>query len=93
MLDSELLSLDPNLWVSFARPSSNHSGGVNAIFCDTHAKFIREDIDPWVYNQLMSVSNTQARSPRYGHELEAEASPHAGRFQLTDGRTRLCRKS
>ena len=38
----------------YARPSSVHSGGVNAAFCDGRAVFLREDIDYKVYKQLMT---------------------------------------
>ena len=37
-----------------ARPSSQHPGGVNTIFCDAHLRFISEDIPYNVYTQLMS---------------------------------------
>ncbi len=84
VLDSDLLTLDANSWVSFARPSSNHSGGVNAVFCDTHAQFLEEDIDPWVYAQLMSVSNTQAHHPRMGMDWRQLPVPAQVNFQLSD---------
>lgn len=35
-------------------PSSNHRGIVNAVFCDGHVKRISEEIDPWVYSQILS---------------------------------------
>ncbi len=86
VLDSDLIKTDRDLWVAFARPSSNHSGGVNAVFCDTHAIFLREDIDPWVYNQLMSVSNTQARHPRVGGmKWKTLPVPTQVNYQLTAG--------
>ena len=37
-----------------ARPSSNHPGGVNVVFCSGHVQFLREDIDYDVYARLMS---------------------------------------
>jgi prepilin-type N-terminal cleavage/methylation domain-containing protein/prepilin-type processing-associated H-X9-DG protein len=40
--------------LAFARPSSNHPGGVNAVFCDGHMRFIAEDIGYNVYTQLMT---------------------------------------
>lgn len=40
--------------LAFARPSSNHPGGVNAFFCDGHMRFIAEDIQYHVYTQLMT---------------------------------------
>ncbi|MDG2384213.1 MAG: DUF1559 domain-containing protein [Pirellulaceae bacterium] len=51
---------------SFARPSSNHSGGVNVVFCDSHASFLSEDVAPNVYAQLLTASRSQARHPRQG---------------------------
>ena len=38
----------------YARPASNHPGGVVAAFCDGHVRFIGEDIAYNVYKQLMS---------------------------------------
>ena len=40
--------------LDYARPSSNHPGGVNACFCDGHLQFISNSIDYEVYKQLMS---------------------------------------
>ena len=40
--------------LAYARPSSNHPGGVNAFFCDGHGRFIAEDIGYNVYTQLMT---------------------------------------
>ena len=45
---------------SRARPSSNHSGGVNVVFCDGHTQFLREDIDPDVYARLMTPDGKNA---------------------------------
>jgi prepilin-type processing-associated H-X9-DG protein len=36
------------------RPSSNHKGGVNAMFCDGSARFLSEKIDPHVYVRLLT---------------------------------------
>jgi prepilin-type processing-associated H-X9-DG protein len=38
----------------YARPSSMHGGGVNAVFCDGHVQFIRQTITPQVFFQLMT---------------------------------------
>ena len=43
-----------------ARPSSNHSGGVNVVFCDGHSQFLREDIDYDVYARLMTPDGKNA---------------------------------
>jgi prepilin-type N-terminal cleavage/methylation domain-containing protein len=46
--------------LSYARPSSNHPGGVNVYFCDNHYRFISEDIDYKVYTQLMTPNGQGA---------------------------------
>jgi len=38
----------------YVRPSSNHPGGVNVAMCGGELFFMREDIDPIVYQQLMT---------------------------------------
>jgi len=40
--------------LQWSRPSSNHPGGVNAVFCDAHTRFLTEDIAAKVYKQLLS---------------------------------------
>lgn len=55
---------NPNVWAinhnlstpvgSSPRPSSNHTGGVNAIFGDGHGSFINEYIDSTVYVNLLT---------------------------------------
>lgn len=39
---------------AFARPSSNHPGGVNVVFCDGHTSFISDTMDYVVFGLLMS---------------------------------------
>jgi prepilin-type processing-associated H-X9-DG protein len=46
---------------AFARPSSNHPGGVNMVFCDGHVKFVSDQIDYWVYCSLMSTNGSRVR--------------------------------
>ena len=46
--------------VAFARPSSFHSGGVIASFCDGHQYFLREDISYSVYQHLMTPDSNLA---------------------------------
>lgn len=46
-----------------ARPSSNHPGGVNAMFCDGHSRFLSQDIDYQVYCLLMSSYGAQVLPP------------------------------
>jgi prepilin-type N-terminal cleavage/methylation domain-containing protein/prepilin-type processing-associated H-X9-DG protein len=45
--------------LAYARPSSNHPGGVNAMFCDNHLSFISEEIPYRVYTQLMTPFQKQ----------------------------------
>ena len=49
-----------------ARPSSNHPGGVNVVFCDSHTQFLREDIDYDVYARLMTPDGKNAKVPTTG---------------------------
>lgn len=43
----------PEDW-NFRYPSSRHPNGVNMVFCDSRTAFVLENIDPWVYCQLLS---------------------------------------
>lgn len=45
------------------RPSSNHPGGVNVVFCDGHVDFITDDIDYSVYQHLMTPDSKAAGLP------------------------------
>lgn len=47
--------------LQFARPSSNHRGGVNAIFCDGSSRFLNEDIDYLVFCRLMTPDGAQVK--------------------------------
>ncbi len=40
--------------LAYARPASAHPGGVNVIFVDNHHRFINEEIEYYVYTQLMT---------------------------------------
>ena len=44
-------------------PSSCHGRGYQLAFCDGHTRTISDNVDPWVYSQLLS-SDQSARSPR-----------------------------
>jgi len=46
-----------------ARPSSYHFGGVNVAFADGSVKFIRENIDYFVYQQLMTPNGAESDMP------------------------------
>jgi prepilin-type processing-associated H-X9-DG protein len=46
-----------------ARPSSNHTGGVNVAFCDGRAQFVRQDMDYRIYCALMTPNGGMAVEP------------------------------
>jgi prepilin-type N-terminal cleavage/methylation domain-containing protein/prepilin-type processing-associated H-X9-DG protein len=48
----------------FAFPSSNHPGGVMAVFCDGHTIFLKDSITPQAYAHLMT-SKTDVASSTY----------------------------
>jgi prepilin-type N-terminal cleavage/methylation domain-containing protein/prepilin-type processing-associated H-X9-DG protein len=54
---------DPNMQ-RFARPASNHTGGVNVAFCDSHTEFVRDDIEYVVYQQLLTANGKKCVDPR-----------------------------
>ena len=43
-----------------ARPSSNHSGGFVATFCDGHTEFLSDDIDYNIYRLIMTPNGSKA---------------------------------
>jgi prepilin-type processing-associated H-X9-DG protein len=47
----------------YARPSSQHPGGVVVAYCDGHTDFITDDIDYRVYCALMTSDGANAREP------------------------------
>jgi type II secretory pathway pseudopilin PulG len=49
--------------IRYARPSSNHPGGVLATFCDGHTQFLSEQIDYSVYQHLMTPDDKGAGLP------------------------------
>jgi len=48
--------------LEYARPSSQHTGGVNVVFCDGHGQFLTDSIDYTVYQQLMTSDSRNAAS-------------------------------
>jgi len=60
-------NLPPNPWPperpEFARPASNHSGGVNVVFADGHTQFLRDDIDYLVYQRLLTTNGKKCVDP------------------------------
>ncbi len=59
---------DPNQTL-FARPASNHSGGVNIVFADGHTQFLREDIDYTVYQRLLTSNGKKCVDPENWTDL------------------------
>ena len=53
---------DPRM-PAFARPASNHGGGVNVIFCDGRGQFLRDSIDYIVYQQLITTNGKKCVDP------------------------------
>ncbi len=49
--------------VTYSRPSSNHSGGVNVAMCGGELFFMRDDIDYRVYQQLMTSDGRHSDMP------------------------------
>jgi prepilin-type processing-associated H-X9-DG protein len=47
----------------FARPASNHGAGFNAVFCDGHSRFIADNIDYVVYQQLLTADGRKCVDP------------------------------
>ncbi len=47
----------------YARPASNHPGGVNVVFCDGHVQFLRDDVKYSVYQLLMATDPKKADFP------------------------------
>ncbi len=48
-----------------ARPSSNHPGIVNAAFCDGRVKSINEDINKYIYAELITPGGTVNGQPAF----------------------------
>jgi prepilin-type processing-associated H-X9-DG protein len=67
---NNLTTLDE--WKSAARPSAWHSGGVNVVFADKHTKFLSEQIDYDVYQQLMTTYGKKSTMPCGTYVLRAE---------------------
>lgn len=56
------INANPSTASAFApRPSSNHPGVVNAVFCDGHAQTLNENIDARIYTSLFTTQGV-----RYG---------------------------
>jgi hypothetical protein len=58
------------VYATWARPSSNHGGGVNVAFSSARMMFLRENIDYQVYIALMTPFEKQSDSPNRNFQLE-----------------------
>ena len=52
---------DNTTYEHYAYPSSRHPGGVNVSFCGGQVEFMRENIDPLVYGQLMTSNSKRSK--------------------------------
>jgi Protein of unknown function (DUF1559) len=53
----------PPIWMTNARPSSDHAGGVNVAFASGRCLFLRENIDYDVLRALMTLFDKESDSP------------------------------
>ena len=58
---------------NYGLPSSAHPGGVMAAFCDGHIAFIRDNISPWAYAQLITSDSRHDGSRYYSNSPRANA--------------------
>lgn len=54
-----------------ARPSSRHTGGVNAVYADGHTGFLRDGVDYHVYQHLMTPNGPKSETPCGGYALRS----------------------
>ena len=63
-------------------PSSQHPNGVNVVFCDGSTKFVRENIDAWVYCQLLSSDSGSVSSVVADWQQRLDESGHLAPYTL-----------
>ena len=67
--DRDFISPDPTeILDDYARPAAYHPDGVNVAFADGRVIFLRDDIDYWVYRQLMTCQTISNRPPPEGND-------------------------
>jgi prepilin-type N-terminal cleavage/methylation domain-containing protein len=71
--------------LAFARPSANHSGGVNVSYCGGNAGYLSEEIDYKVVTQLMTPNQKQVNiaAPNATTGIPAAAKYTAGGWDYT----------
>lgn len=57
--------------ITWARPSSNHPGVVNAFFLDNHLRALNEQMEYHVYGQLMTAKGSEALGLSVGGHIRA----------------------
>ena len=48
---------------AFPFPSSNHTGGINVLFCDGGVRFISDTVDGTVWSKLVTPAGSQLPAP------------------------------
>jgi prepilin-type N-terminal cleavage/methylation domain-containing protein/prepilin-type processing-associated H-X9-DG protein len=81
LIGSVLNSSQGNVNGAYGRPSSNHSGGVVAVFCDGHTKFLADTLAWAVYCQLLTPNTTGIATGG----MMATVSPGFNSTPLSDG--------
>lgn len=81
---SKDISSNPDIFASttggglaYARPSAAHPGGVNAIFCDGHLRFLTDETNYKVYTQLMTPRGKVVKVDTSGVAANAAAGSSA----------------
>lgn len=57
--------------LKFARPSSEHAGGVNIVLADGMTQFLSEEIDYLVFTRMLNADGAQVKQPGADELLEA----------------------
>jgi hypothetical protein len=60
----------------YGLPSSAHPAGVLTSYCDGHVAFMRDDIDTWVYTQLVT-SDSKSQGGIGAYNFLSTNSPRA----------------
>ena len=68
----------------YARPASNHPGGVCMAMCDGSTRFVSQAINYWVYQTLMTIDFTKSDAPQFVN-AEAQAAGVATPYIVSDG--------
>jgi prepilin-type processing-associated H-X9-DG protein len=84
VINKEKREDSPGRWPwTYARPSSNHSNGFNAAFCDGSVRFVSELIDYTVYARLMTSEGKKYKQA--GRNTTIPATYNVQTTPLSDG--------